>query len=168
MNYPLQYSELKESIENTMLFLYSHDKQMFNTCEVLRLTGIRFSELNPIYWNDYTSNLYKLFTPKTGDVRFFEKSIIPIEYQICIEMNAVNEIVPAYSSFNYRWKIHNLPVFYTDSENNIAAHIFRHYYIRTLYNSGKTINEIMLNLGHNNERTTKEYLFRNVYLKPRN
>ena len=164
MKIPATFNELKTSIAKAMLFLNSFDKQMYNTCEVLMHTGLRYNELKTENWKQISDTSFIVYTSKTKSYRLIELDQLNEAFLSYFFNNDYSSLIIFQSTFRYRWLLACLPTFSTDTENDILSHIFRYYYIRKLKDAGMEIAEIMQKINHQDESTTSNYVSKNIYI----
>jgi len=128
--------------------------------ESLYNTGLRINELiDYSRLSDIDTNTILVTTQKFSNPRIISKSSLNSTYLSAFLNSKLAYYVRSYSFYS-NYFINHLPTFkYIKTENKlISTHLFRHNYIKKLYNDGKTVSEISSIIGERSDANTFKYI----------
>lgn len=147
-------------------FYYLKDLQLFTLFTLLYSTGVRIQEaLHPELWFLDSENRVGLNGLKGANVRFFQLSNLPYEFQ---RYFTENYNIFEYISYTNAVRYLNRALkykFYYASGKAINFHIFRHAYIRRLYAQTNSIDVVLNDLGKTRNSDITTYLLTKIYKK---
>jgi hypothetical protein len=156
----LSYEGLKGDIKSILTTALNANIKAFNAFEVLKMTGIRISEIDEIYWTTFDNTNYSLICPKTMTNRYFQEHELPLKFKEYLQSKNNSEILTIKSSLYNYMEAYFFPHFFISNVRSTALHIFRYYYCRyLLYELNYTVLQIKEKMSHKTLAVTNTYLF---------
>ena len=121
------------------------DNYYFNSFYLLFNLGIRHNELYLQNWK-LINNLYLLSCSKNSVTRAFAPSTLPAFFKYAIEYQQYNYIY-AYSTLYRYFEKKSIYQFITSEKHNLAMHIFRHNYIKKIFDKYTELDTILALTG---------------------
>ena len=148
-------------VEQTELFYYPVHAFFYTQ----KNTGLRPSELMLLDRFQPVGDEFVQFTPlKNNNLRIFALSDFHPYFEYLITNN-----LPLDYSFSQRYLSRQFSHYagktYYVNNKAISTYLFRHFYVKNLFRSGLSPDEIKTKLGHTNISSTLSYINSQVYTK---
>jgi len=156
------YLEFERFILSCVTRAKEQNEKMYNTLNILLITGCRINEIEFINWTIKETKVL-LHCSKQNKYREFEQNIFPVQFIDYIISGDEKDFIINKSSFYYYWNsiISGSCLINGDIEH--SAHLFRYYFIKQLYYiQKKQPEEIQSILVHETTEVTRKYIFANT------
>lgn len=167
------------------LHYFKDNPKMQGLLMLLPTTGLRLNEVitpdwKDLYWDEFRNKHYLKTTTKRGGERHVlirpEVLALIIEYRKRLGLNFAidpEDTTPFFPNrYGKRYTLSSLSAhvtkklaesgLLTEKEHKTTAHFFRHYFARSAFNQGASVDKIAKTLGHKSTQTTENYLSREL------
>lgn len=130
----------------------------------LRLTGIRYAELDYSKYSKVDETTYLLQCVKHSEQRIFNISEFDETFLYLLQNEDKRSKVNCYSALIEQFKISSKGNFFKLEKKYINLHIFRHLYIKNLFAETQNVNYVQSKIGHKNVNQTMSYILSNIHI----
>lgn len=156
--------ELQQSLQNCINNSPAYYPFIRDFMQLLYNSGCRPHEaLDLSLWSFDGASLYYLNPLKNNNTRSFIEADLPLSFR-----NAINAKFLPYSLINYRsfsYQFSRLYQYPTASilNKSCGLYLFRHAFIKRLYDAGYTIEQIRQTTGHKSDAVVEGYINSMIY-----
>lgn len=155
----LSTEEISTLCENIVSVAEKHDLFLHAVFDTLNLTGLRCNEaLEFERWTILTDNLFQVTTEKKSSPRLFNAEELNPLYSDLLKNDATYLLTHNYKSVARKFKLFcpysNLVV----GNKQISTHLFRHNYVKKLFNQGQSIQQISDKIGEKEPKNILGYV----------
>lgn len=129
---------------------------------VLLLTGMRFNDVKLCYGIGCSDVSFQLKPSKNNAIRTMSIENLPLSF--VAYLNGVNcfQYCISYSSLLRYFNQCSSYVSITTNKKELGLHLFRHNYMKQLFTSGKSINEVASITGEKTISSAANYIFSSI------
>lgn len=161
----LDLPELTEYLEKVILnSSKAQDFRVFNSLQLINITGIRACEVDLDYWEILPSGKLRLTPSKRNNERIFEISDVTEEWYNAVVINDSSDFTQSYSTLKRGFDTFKEYGSLTVNKKELACHAYRHKYAKTLSGKGYTDEEIQILMGEKWLISAQKYIFSKIYL----
>ena len=131
----------------------------------IKQTGIRISELNKSRWQVINSSTFILTPSKQSNIRIFDISEMNETFIKYITESNFNSRLDCYSTLKSQFLTCLYNKAFVLDKKEIIFHIYRHLYIKKMYEVFKSVEYVKQKLGHKNINSTLNYINSNITIR---
>lgn len=155
----LSNQEITEICESIVATSENHDLFLYSVFDTLNKTGLRCNEvLEFSRWNILSENLFQVTTEKKSNPRLFAADELNPLYSDLLKNDATILLTHNYKSIARKFKLFCPYTRLTAGSKQISTHLFRHNYVKKLFNKGQTIEQIANTIGEKDAKNILGYV----------
>jgi len=164
MPYLLTLSDLNNYLTEIQTPISGYDSRLFDYLSDLYVTGCRPQELlRRDLWTDYDATYMQLQPVKGNNPRLIPKSVLSASFFLYFE--SADQLYQPFTSrkLRYFFRQYWLLGLTTVGQKAVELYLFRHRYIKQLYENGLTVAQIMDVMGVTTESIIQGYIDSEIY-----